>query len=248
MPVPPPPPATVWTIDVNGKTTQLGPLNVPAGSAIAPTLVIGGAYGAFLNPVIGTGIFAIPGYVFTTTGARRTFMIWDYGIKIPGTADLQWSDTDGIADKPEIGLALKRDENNKLSQRNGTNPQSYASYNTWTDGTHFERADLGWIGNTFVLSTGVGSEGGTPRDVALGAGGAEVVRFQPGQKLGFFTAPPVVKQLSAGVVNNVPASGTNDTFDDFADNDWTALRALCSQQSRKIKELSDLVRNYGLAG
>lgn len=248
MPPLPPPPATVWTVDINGKTTQLGPLNVPAGSAIAPSLIIGGAYGAFLNPVVGIGAFAIPACVFTTTGARRTFMVWDYGIKVPGTCEVAWSDTDGIADKPETGLSLRRDENNRLTQRNGINPQSYSLFNIWTDGTYFERADLGWVSNDFRITTSRGSAGGSPRDLVLGADGDEVLRFKAGHSIAFFTVAPVVQQLSAAVVNSVPASGPNDTFNDFADGDWTALRALCSQMARKIKEQSDLLRNYGLAG
>ncbi len=244
MPPLPPPPATAWSCDINGKTTQLGPLNVPAGSAIIPSVVVGGAYGLFLNPAVG----GIPGYVFTTTGARRTFMVWDYGIKIPGTCEVAWSDTDGVADKPETGLSLRRDENNRLSQRNADHPQTYSPYNNYIDPTHFERADLGWVSNAFWITTAKGSGGGSARDLVLGADGDEVLRFKAGHSIAFFGAAPVVQQLSAGVVNNVPASGTNDTFDNFADGDWTALRALCSQQARKIEELVKLVRNYALAG
>ncbi len=239
MPPLPPPPATAWSCDINGRTTQLGPCNLPPGNALAPALTFGGSYGLFNGPF---------GHVFTTTGTQRTLLIWDYGIKISGNTELQWSSTNGVADIAEIGLSLRRDENNRLSQRNVTNPQAYSIYNTWTNGTNFERADLGWVGNDFRITTSRGVSGGNPRDLVLGADGDEVLRFKAGHSLAFFGVAPVVQQLSAGVVNNVPASGTNDTFDNFADNDWTALRALCSQMARKIKEQSDLLRSYGLAG
>ncbi len=248
MPLPPPPPATVWTVDINGKTTQLGPLNVPIGTAINPSVILGGIYGLYMNPQVGTGTFAVPGYVFTTSGLRRSLMVWDAGIKVNSDCEMAWSDTPGVADKAETGLSLRRDENNRLTQRNATNPQSYSLYNTWTDSTHFERLDLGWTPTGCFISTTKGSAGGSPRDLVMGADGDEVLRFKPGHSLAFFGVAPVVKQLSAGVVNNVPASGTNDTFDDFEDGNWTALRALCSQMARKIKEQSDLLRNYGLAG
>lgn len=248
MPPLPPPPATAWSCDINGKTVQLGPLNVPIGTAINPSVVLGGIYGLFMNPQVGTGTFAVPGYVFTTSGLRRSLMVWDAGIKVNSDCEMAWSDTPGVADKAETGLSLRRDENNRLTQRNGINPQSYSLYNTWTDSTHFERADFGWMPDGFHVTTSRGVSGGSPRDLVLGADGDEVLRFKAGHSIAFFGVAPVVKQLSAGVINNVPASGTNDTFDDFADNDWTALRALCSQQARKIEELVKLVRNYGLAG
>lgn len=242
-----PPVLVLDQIDANGKRTMVGPLVLPAGSAIAPSLVVAG-YGVFLNPAVPPSPLGPPGMVFTTTGARRTAMVWDYGFRLGGFSQLAWSDQSGIADKPETGLALHHDANNQLAQRNGANAQSYVSYNTYTDATHFERADLGWVSNAFFISTSKGASGGAARDLVLGADGNEMIRFQPASKLGFFAAAPVVKQSSAAVVNNVPISGTDDVFDDFADGDWAALRALCSQQARKIAELSKLVRNYGLAG
>ncbi len=241
MPPPPTPPPVVAALDATGKLVLSGPISLPAGSASVPSIGLGTSYGWFAETVAG-----LPAWVFVTTGLRRTVMFWDYGIKVPGTCEVAWSDTDGIADKPETGLSLRRDENNRLSQRNADHPQAFSPYNNYIDPTHFERADLGWVSNAFFITTH--TLGGTARDLVLGADGEEMVRFKPGHALGFFGVAPMVKQLSAALTNNVEPGGIDEVVDDFADNDWTALRAAVYQLARKAKEQGDLLRAYGLAG
>jgi hypothetical protein len=73
-----------------------------------------------------------------------------------------------------------------------------------------------------------------------------------GTNLGFFSAAVVAQQTVGANVNNVVASGTTGQFDDFTDgtvytNDYANLHATISQLCRSMKQLTDSVRNLGLA-
>lgn len=243
MPAIPPVPI-LDQIDTNGKRTMVGPLVLPAGSAVAPSLVLGG-YGFFLNPAVPPGS-GPPGIVAVTTGARRTVMAWDYGLRLAGFTELAWTDQGGIADKPETGLALHHDVNNQLAQRNGLNPQSYVVYNTWTDASHFERLNVGWSSSVATITTQKGSAGGSAHDLVLGADDMEILRFASGSKIGLFGSTPVIQQTSPTLVNNVASGGTSDVVNDFADGDWAALRSALYQVTRKLKETQDALKAYGL--
>lgn len=50
-------------------------------------------------------------------------------------------------------LYLDRDAANTLAQRNGANAQVFNLYNTYTDGSNYERAQLEWSGDTFNITT-----------------------------------------------------------------------------------------------
>lgn len=64
---------------------------------------------------------------------------------------------------------LFRDAANTLAQRNGTNPQTFRLYNTYTDGSNYERGFVRW--NTGVLEIGSEAAGtGTQRDVSISSG------------------------------------------------------------------------------
>jgi hypothetical protein len=60
-------------------------------------------------------------------------------------------------------VILLRDSANTLAQYNGTNPQAYNIYNTFTSSTNHERGFLRWSSNVFQIGTEKGSGGGTAR-------------------------------------------------------------------------------------
>lgn len=73
------------------------------------------------------------------------------------------------------------------------------------------------------------------------------------QKLGFWNAAPVAQQTSAALTNNVTSGGTDDQIDDFTDlsvyaNDAAAIRNDIYQLARKLKEVGDALRLYGILG
>lgn len=59
------------------------------------------------------------------------------------------------------------DSTNVLSQRNGTSPQSFRLYNTYTDASNYERAAFYWSGNFAQLVTQAGGTG-SPRSLRVG--------------------------------------------------------------------------------
>jgi hypothetical protein len=72
------------------------------------------------------------------------------GMRIPADGYFGWSDTNAISSGH--GLRLERDADQILAQRNGTNPQTFRLYNTYTDGSNYERAFFRY--NTNVLEIG----------------------------------------------------------------------------------------------
>ena len=72
-----------------------------------------------------------------------------------------------------------------------------------------------------------------------------------GTKAGFIGATPVVAQTTNAVTNNVTAGGVDGTVANFTDlvlyaNDAAAIRNDIYQLARSVKQLSDLVRTFGL--
>lgn len=69
---------------------------------------------------------------------------------------------------------------------------------------------------------------------------------------GFYGSAPVAKQTSgANLTNNVTSGGTDDTIANFTDlavyaNDSAAIRNDIYQLSRKVKQVNDALRLYGL--
>jgi hypothetical protein len=115
------------------------------------------------------------------------------------------------------------------------------------------------IGNTtgatgIVLNTGSG-------DITIGDGTDFVLNTTTGtkigtsttQKLGFWNAPPVVQSAVAAFTNNVTSGGTDDQIDNYTDlttyaNDATTIRNNLYQLGRKMDQVVDALRLYGLLG
>jgi hypothetical protein len=70
--------------------------------------------------------------------------------------------------------------------------------------------------------------------------------------VGFFATTPIAQQVSGGdLTNNVTAGGTTDQLDNFTDltvyaNDAAAIRNDIYQLARKLKQVNDALRDYGL--
>lgn len=87
-------------------------------------------------------------------------------LQLTSSASFSWSPS-GFAQSSDLILA--RDAANTLAQRNLTNPQTFRVYNTYTDASNYERAEMGWSGNTFYI--GIGNAGtGTARRLSLSSG------------------------------------------------------------------------------
>lgn len=107
-------------------------------------------------------------------------------------------------------------------------------------------------------STGTGLAGALRLQVSpAGAAGATVnalvTRIEANETgLGFFATAPVAQQVSgANLTNNVTAGGTDNTIANYTDlttyaTDAAAIRNNIYQLARKLKQVNDALRAYGL--
>ena len=99
-----------------------------------------------------------------------------------------------------------------VSQRSGTNAQTYRVYNTYTSDTSFERLNIGWSANVCTIGTEAGSGGGTLRGLKIGSASSRLI--------GLYGVTPVV-QPTTGVTGATRVGGAGnavtdtDTFDGY---------------------------------
>lgn len=95
---------------------------------------------------------------------------------------------------------LSRDAAGQLALRNGTSPQTFNVYNTYTDASNYERGFLEWSSNSFrVGTTNAGT--GTARDLRFYRGGVTKL---------------IVGSTATSMYNNL-YTGTDNTYDIGAD-------------------------------
>lgn len=74
------------------------------------------------------------------------------------------------------GGLLIQEAANTLAQRNGTNPQTWRIYNTYTDASNYERGAVTWAANILRFQTEQAGTG-SARNLTLGASGAASVNI-----------------------------------------------------------------------
>jgi hypothetical protein len=120
---------------------------------------------------------------------------------------LGWSSSNSNAETG-ADVILARDAADTLAQRRTTNAQTYRVYNTYTSSTNYERANLGWNGNVFLVGTEKGSAGGTARQLELQTDGTSKVAITTDGKVGIGTTSP-----SASLEVNAPSGFTGNLLD-----------------------------------
>jgi hypothetical protein len=95
------------------------------------------------------------------TGARLNTA----GLKLNQNLPLGWTGSNDS--NAALDTILARDAANTLALRNGANAQAFRLYNTYTDATTFERANIFWDSNVLKIGTEKGSVGGTARALEL---------------------------------------------------------------------------------
>ena len=94
----------------------------------------------------------------------------DVRLSLAADAAIGWCSS-AIVGTP-FDLILKRDAAGILAQRNATNAQTYRLYNTYTDGSNYERHTHSWSGNVLnIANEAAGS--GTLRGIAFGQNGTD---------------------------------------------------------------------------
>ena len=75
------------------------------------------------------------------------------GLSLSSDAGVLWNSGPGVGLSATTDLRLYRDAAAQLAQRNGTNPQTFYIYNTYTDASNYERFYMRFIGNVFDIGT-----------------------------------------------------------------------------------------------
>jgi hypothetical protein len=114
----------------------------------------------------------------------------------------------------------------------------------------FESVRIQWDLDVLRISPQWGTTG-VARPIVFSAGATEVLRIQDSGGVSFFGASPPGQQTSADLTNDVTSGGTDDTIEDFSDltvfaNSAATIRNDIYQLARKLKQLNDGLRAYGL--
>ena len=118
-------------------------------------------------------------------------------------------------------VRLWRDTAATLAQRNGTNPQTFRVYNTFTSSTNFELGKLEWSSNVFRIGTEKGSAGGTSRAMELQTDGITRVQIsrdgiyrysQPTPAAVNTTATLTIANLQTGIITTTTAAAVDMTL------------------------------------
>lgn len=98
------------------------------------------------------------------SGNRAWYLAWDANV-IRSDAYFGWASSTTVG-TPGDDLALFRDAANTLAQRRGTNAQTFRLYNTYTDGSNYERGFMRWATNVLEIGAEVAGTG-TARNLAI---------------------------------------------------------------------------------
>lgn len=162
--------ASKFSVDKAGALTTTGRHVLPGGSAASPALTFTGA--------TGYGLYYASGLVtFAVNGSDLALAVGSNSVVLSRDAGLAWSTIVGT--QGGISVALVRDADNVLAQRNGTNAQALRVYNTYTSSTSYERLAIDWqaSANLCKLGTEKGSGGGTARALAFMTDSVERMRL-----------------------------------------------------------------------
>lgn len=134
------------------------------------------------------------------------------------------------------------------------NVDSNGHFGQVTAGRQFQGLDANGVGApnySFITDTNTGIYNSSADVLGIAAGGVAQDLIGNATR-GFFNTAPVVKQTSgANLTNSVTSGGTDDTIADFTSltvysSDAAAIRNDIYQLARKLKQINDGLRAYGL--
>ena len=89
-------------------------------------------------------------------------------VKLASDCVISWESATDPGTSPNPGtLQLARWANDHLTQRRGTNAQTFSVTNTYSSDTSFERVTIGWSSNICTIATEKGSAGGADRSLRV---------------------------------------------------------------------------------
>jgi hypothetical protein len=126
----------------------------------------------------------------TTSGSNRLSTLSGSGLFL--SLDKYIGFTGSANATTSVDLILIRDAANTLAQRNGAAAQALRVYNTYTDATTFERANIFWDSNVLKIGTEKGSVGGTARNVELQFDSTTQITLKSGETIVGAGAQPLI--------------------------------------------------------
>jgi len=124
----------------------------------------------------------------------------DYATRIRGDQAYGWTDRNNTYQNFAAGLFS--DGYNIVAQRNGVGAgQTFRVYNTYTSSTNFERANVGWTTDVFIVGTEKGSAGGSPRQLELQTDGTTRVAITTTGLVGIGSTQPTATLDVNGTAN-----------------------------------------------
>lgn len=134
------------------------PLLAPDGTAGAPS------YSFSTSPNVGFFLPSANNIDVSLTGASQYRFATDF-LNINNTKGIRWW-SDAAAYTTILTTLVP--SSGILEQRNGTNPQTFRVYNTFTDGSNYERGTFDWVTNANVLTIAAKAAGtGTQRAIVF---------------------------------------------------------------------------------
>ena len=127
-----------------------------ASSVNVPTVAEAGTSANITSTGTGTGFGFFSSTMHFTDGTNRIFgggnAYSNLGFVVGANAFLGWKRTGYILNGIQnTETRLYSDANDTIDQRRGTNSQSFRIYNTYTDGSNYERNILAWSGSVFNI-------------------------------------------------------------------------------------------------
>ena len=116
------------------------------------------------TPVTITGLYTYSyNLVLTANATVGQAAVSSFGFKVGSSYNIGWAS--GNADSG-ADLILARDQANTLAQRNGTNPQSYRLYLSYTDTTNnYSRFAINATANYYRLASEIGTSTGSKKPI-----------------------------------------------------------------------------------
>lgn len=160
----------------------------------------------FLSPGIPSAL------VSNRSGTTSILSLNSSGIKFAAASYISWGASHaGRESLSATDLILARDTSNILAQRNSTNAQTFRIYNRYVGvTTNFERANLGWNNNVFIVGTEKGSTIGTARQMEFQTDGTTRVAISTTGNVGIGTTTPTEVLTVLGKVQVQQDSGSNN--------------------------------------
>jgi len=154
---------------VNFRAIRMNVTNTASGvGSLLMELLVGGSARLTLNAsgtLFASNQMQASGFAISGGGGVN---ISGTGVGIASDQALRFSSTTGANGAADV--VLRRDlAAGILAQRDGSNPQAFRVYNTYTNSSNYERGMVGWDANNFELGTDAAGTG-VARDLRLRAG------------------------------------------------------------------------------